>query len=85
MATAYVFIGTMPDLHHARTALMATAPVPLPCQGMAIYCLALAIAFQFLAMDYVLREAHSKSYDTHRGLGSCRCGSWLKRYHYSSG
>lgn len=53
MAIAYVFIGTMPDLHHARTALMATAPVPLPYQGMAIYYLALAGFLVFYGLDHV--------------------------------
>jgi hypothetical protein len=53
MAIAYVFMGTMPDLHHARTTLMATAPMPLPYQGMAIYYLALAGFLAFYGLDHL--------------------------------
>ena len=59
MAIAYVFIGAMPDLHHARTALMATAPVPLPYQGMAICYLALAGFLVFYGLDHVRAQVQT--------------------------
>jgi hypothetical protein len=53
MAIAYVFMGTMPDLHHARSAFVATAPLPLPYEGMAIYYLALAGFLIFYGLDHL--------------------------------
>jgi hypothetical protein len=53
MAIAYVFMGTMPDLHHARSAFVSGAPMPLPYEGMAIYYLALVGFLAFYGLDHM--------------------------------
>ena len=57
VATAYVFIHVMPEMHVSRSAFAASASVPLRFEGMAVYLLALVGFLTFYGVDHHRRRA----------------------------
>lgn len=53
MASAYVFVHVMPELHSARSAFAESASVTLPYEGMAIYFVALVGFLTFYGLDHL--------------------------------
>jgi len=53
MATAYVFVHVMPELHGAREALVESASRRLRYEGMAVYVVALIGFMGFYALDHL--------------------------------
>ncbi len=56
MASAYVFVHVMPELHGAREALVESASVPLRFEGMGIYLVALTGFLVFYGLDHLRRR-----------------------------
>jgi len=63
MATAYVFVHVMPELHGVRRAFAGSIAVPLRYEGMAVYFLALVGFLAFYGLDHLrahLRQANEE-------------------------
>jgi len=63
ISIAYVFVNMMPELHGARTALLASVSMPLRFEGMAVYFLSLVGFLLFYGMEHMRKQVHGKAAD----------------------
>lgn len=86
IAIAYVFLQVMPDLHGARTALVASASEPLPFEGRGIYVLALVGFLLFYGLDHLRARVGHQDPEGHEAasfkvhIASFGAYVWLMAY-----
>jgi hypothetical protein len=77
LASAYVFVHVMPELHGAREALVESASVPLKFEGMGIYLVALTGFLVFYGLEHLrkhLRKAGGEGAETIEGTEGAEFG-----------